>query len=153
MTTSLLSFHEVNAKLQINFGFLRFSNSYWILWYTLHQRDLPPRIIAAPNVAEALGGGDVSGHARALEPRSFSFPKDHADHPEFRNEWWYFTGNLQNEVGRPFGFQVTLFRNSLVPELPEESGSPWRTNQLYMGHLALSDIQEEHFITLSAFNV
>ena len=102
-------------------------------------------------MAEALGGGDVSGYARALEPRSFSFPKDHADHPEFRNEWWYFTGNLQNEVGRPFGFQVTLFRNSLVPKLPEQSGSPWRTNQLYMGHLALSDIQEERFYHAERF--
>ncbi|MEK9973089.1 MAG: lipocalin-like domain-containing protein, partial [Deltaproteobacteria bacterium] len=120
-------------------------------WYALHQRDLPLQNNSNLNVAEALGGGDVSGYARALEPRSFSFPKDHADHPEFRNEWWYFTGNLQNEVGRPFGFQVTLFRNSLVPELPEETGSPWRTNQLYMGHLALSDIQEERFYHAERF--
>ena len=120
-------------------------------WYTLHQRDLPLQNNSSLNVAEALGGGDVSGYARALEPRSFSFPKDHADHPEFRNEWWYFTGNLQNEVGRPFGFQVTLFRNSLVPALPKESGSSWRTNQLYMGHLALSDIQEEHFYHAERF--
>ena len=103
------------------------------------------------NVAEALGGGDVSGYARALEPRLFSFPQDHADHPEFRNEWWYFTGNLQTSFGRPFGFQVTLFRNSLVPELPEHSGSPWRTNQLYMGHLALSDIHEDRFYHAERF--
>ncbi|MEC8283324.1 MAG: carotenoid 1,2-hydratase, partial [SAR324 cluster bacterium] len=71
--------------------------------YALHQRDLPFQNNRNLNVAEALGGGDVDGYARALEPRAFSFPKDHADHPEFRNEWWYFTGNLQNEVGRPFG--------------------------------------------------
>ena len=138
-----------NYKLILAFcGFLTLLG---FTWYTLHQRELPIQSSSNLNVAEALGGGDVSGYARALEPRSFSFPSDHADHPEFRNEWWYFTGNLQNEVGRPFGFQVTLFRNSLVPEAPEESGSPWRTNQLYMGHLALSDIQEDRFYHAERF--
>lgn len=138
-----------NYKLILAFcGFLTLLG---FTWYTLHQRELPIQSSSNLNVAEALGGGDVSGYARALEPRSFSFPSDHADHPEFRNEWWYFTGNLKNEVGRPFGFQVTLFRNSLVPEVPEESGSPWRTNQLYMGHLALSDIQEDRFYHAERF--
>ena len=138
-----------NYKLILAFcGFLTLLG---FTWYALHQRELPIQSSSNLNVAEALGGGDVSGYARALEPRSFSFPSDHADHPEFRNEWWYFTGNLQNEVGRPFGFQVTLFRNSLVPEVPEESGSPWRTNQLYMGHLALSDIQEDRFYHAERF--
>jgi len=32
--------------------------------------------------------------ALATEPREFSFPADHGSHDEFRNEWWYFTGNL-----------------------------------------------------------
>ncbi|MEK9701747.1 MAG: lipocalin-like domain-containing protein, partial [Deltaproteobacteria bacterium] len=138
-----------NYKLILAFcGFLTLLG---FTWYALHQRELPIKSSSNLNVAEALGGGDVSGYARALEPRPFSFPSDHADHPEFRNEWWYFTGNLQNEVGRPFGFQVTLFRNSLVPEVPEESGSPWRTNQLYMGHLALSDIQEDRFYHAERF--
>ena len=138
-----------NYKLILAFcGFLTLLG---FTWYALYQRELPIQSSSNLNVAEALGGGDVSGYARALEPRSFSFPSDHADHPEFRNEWWYFTGNLQNEVGRPFGFQVTLFRNSLVPEVPEESGSPWRTKQLYMGHLALSDIQEDRFYHAERF--
>ena len=25
---------------------------------------------------------------------TFSFPKDHGRHPEFKVEWWYFTGHL-----------------------------------------------------------
>jgi predicted secreted hydrolase len=114
-------------------------------WYAIYQSGSHIQGNGNLNVAEALGGGDVSGYARALEPKLFSFPRDHADHPEFRNEWWYFTGNLQTEAGRPFGFQVTLFRNSLIPEPVDQSKSSWRTNQLYMGHLALSDIQEERF--------
>ena len=116
-----------------------------ISWIEFHLPEPPVTGSSSLNVAEALGGGDVSGYTRALEPRPFVFPSDHADHPEFRNEWWYFTGNLQTETGQAFGFQVTLFRNSLLPESPEQSGSPWRTNQLYMGHLALSDIQESRF--------
>ena len=34
------------------------------------------------------------GYARAHTPRPFRFPDDHGPHPEFRTEWWYFTGNL-----------------------------------------------------------
>ena len=122
-----------------------------ISWIEFHFTEPPVTGGSNINVAEALGGGDVSGYTRALEPRQFAFPSDHADHPEFRNEWWYFTGNLQTETGQAFGFQVTLFRNSLLPESPEQSGSPWRTNQLYMGHLALSDIQKARFYHAERF--
>ena len=40
---------------------------------------------------------DAEGFARAESPRAFSFPADHGPHPEFRNEWWYVTGNLDDE--------------------------------------------------------
>lgn len=91
-------------------------------------------------VAEALGGAGDEGFARASEPREFQFPQDHGPHPEFRNEWWYFTGNLQSEDGRDFGFQATLFRIALQAEAID-SPSAWRTNQIWMGHAALSDLQ------------
>lgn len=93
-------------------------------------------------VAEALGGGDLKGFERAREVRPFSFPEDHGPHPGYRNEWWYLTGNLQAEDGRAFGFQVTFFRIGLQPE-PLSSSSAWRTNQVWMGHAALSDIAGE----------
>ncbi len=90
-------------------------------------------------VAQALGGVSDEGFARAFEPRAFRFPQDHGPHPEFRNEWWYFTGNLRAEDGRDFGFQVTLFRIALQPR-PIASSSAWRSNQIWMGHAALSDL-------------
>jgi predicted secreted hydrolase len=74
-----------------------------------------------------------------VSPREFRFPEDHAAHPEFRNEWWYLTGNLQAEDGRRFGYQVTFFRIALAPEAPE-SLSAWSTNQLWMAHGALTDV-------------
>ena len=30
-----------------------------------------------------------------------------------RSEWWYFTGNLEDERGGEYGYQVTFFRVGL----------------------------------------
>jgi len=65
-------------------------------------------------VREALGGDDA-GFARARAPRPFAFPEDHGPRPDFRTEWWYYTGNLQTSGGRHLGFQLTFFRNALAP--------------------------------------
>lgn len=94
----------------------------------------------AINLNTALGGIPASGFARAIEPRVFEFPKEHAAHPEFRNEWWYITGNLQTETGRGFGYQVTLFRIALSPKSPDNP-STWATNHVWMAHIALTDVE------------
>ena len=36
----------------------------------------------------------------------FSFPRDHASHPEYKIEWWYYTGNLVTQKFRHFGYQL-----------------------------------------------
>jgi predicted secreted hydrolase len=102
-------------------------------------------------VAEALGGTDTEGYARAFTPRTFRFPEDHGPHPDFRTEWWYWTGNLSTEDGREFGYQFTLFRNALAPEAPERD-SAWGTRQVYLGHLALSDIGGGRFHATERFS-
>jgi predicted secreted hydrolase len=99
---------------------------------------------ASLSVAEALRSSDNRGYTRALEPRAFSFPQDHGPHPEFRTEWWYYTGNLATAEGRRFGFQLTFFRSALAPEMPER-GSTWATRQAWLAHFALSDIDGERF--------
>lgn len=94
---------------------------------------------------ESMGGTPAPGFARAFEPRRFEFPIDHGPHPEFATEWWYFTGNLVGEEGRRFGYQLTLFRVGLSDARPELDSS-WRTTQMYMGHLAISDVsQRRHY--------
>lgn len=103
---------------------------------------------AAPiEVMQALGRGDIEGYARALEVRPFEFPADHGPHPEFRNEWWYVTGNLENPSGRAFGFELTIFRTALEPLEPSEAPrtSPWATQQMYMAHFAFTDVEAEQF--------
>lgn len=92
----------------------------------------------------ALGGAADAGFVRAIAPRDFQFPQDHAAHPDFRNEWWYVTGNVHTDAGRQFGYQVTLFRIALSPDKPA-SQSVWATNQVWMAHVALTDVESgEH---------
>jgi len=75
--------------------------------------------------------------AYAEPGRPIEFPRDHASHPEFQTEWWYYTGHLTTAQGRPYGFQLTFFRHALAPAGAE--GSRWRTRQLFFGHFALTD--------------
>jgi predicted secreted hydrolase len=97
-----------------------------------------------------LGGVPDAGFKRAITPRTFSFPADHGAHPGFRTEWWYLTGNLQADNGDHYGFQLTLFRNALAPTSPAE-GSTWRTNEVYMGHFALTDVANKEFHAFERF--
>jgi len=97
------------------------------------------------DVGELLGGGDTAGYARASGERVFTFPADHGPHPDYRQEWWYFTGNLESADGRRLGYQITLFRNAVAPEVPELD-SAWATNQVWMGHLAVTDPEAGRFV-------
>src|SRR3984893_14403040 len=98
-------------------------------------------------VNAALGSGDATGFARALAPRAFSFPGDLGPHPDFRTEWWYYTGNLESAAGRHFGFQLTFFRTALAPPAQGDAapGSAWSTRQLYLAHFAVTDTAGRRF--------
>lgn len=89
---------------------------------------------------------DVSEEAyeRAMTPRPFVFPTDHGPHPGFRQEWWYYTGNLQTSDGRHFGYQLTFFRFALAPHAPARK-SNWTADQVYLAHFALSDVSGKRF--------
>ncbi len=99
---------------------------------------------AAASVTALLGGKDPGGFARAAAPRTFRFPDDHGPHPEFRHEWWYFTGNLRAPGDRRFGYQLTFFRFALSPAPPDRE-SRWATNQAYMAHFAVTDVEGRRF--------
>jgi len=91
---------------------------------------------------QGLMGEAPEGFRRVTAPQALQFPADHGAHPDYRNEWWYFTGNLTDADGRHFGFQFTLFRFALDPaETPAGSDplSDWASDSLWMAHLALSD--------------
>ena len=111
------------------------------------RRALAPLPAPSPppaSVTALLGGEGPGGFARATAPRDFRFPDDHGPHPEFRHEWWYFTGNLRAPGGRRFGYQLTFFRFALSPDAADR-GSRWATNQAYMAHFAVTDAQGNRF--------
>lgn len=93
-------------------------------------------------LAGLLGAGESDAFEKAIEPRAFSFPEDHGPHEAFRNEWWYFTGNLDGRDGRRFGYELTIFRFSLSPDNTREG---WRTNQVYIAHFAVTDADGVQF--------
>lgn len=103
------------------------------------------------SVADVLSNTDNSGFARADSIRNFSFPADHGPHPNYQSEWWYFTGNVTGERGELFGFQFTIFRNALSPDSQERS-SAWATNQVYMAHFALTDVNADQFHYFERFS-
>ena len=74
---------------------------------------------------------------------TFEFPRDHASHPEFKLEWWYYTGNVATASGRRFGYQLTFFRVGIdrAPANP----SRWAVRDVHMAHLAVSDPEGQRY--------
>ncbi len=88
---------------------------------------------------------NLAGYQSATGPRDWSFPADYGPHPDYSTEWWYYTGNLDSEDGRHFGYQLTLFRRSIAPATPA-GDSEWRSEQVYMGHFTVSDVAGGRFL-------
>jgi predicted secreted hydrolase len=82
--------------------------------------------------------------SRALTPWSWQFPRDHGAHPEFKTEWWYLTGNLQDTSGNSYGYQLTFFRHGLQP-VATQTGSAWAVRDIYFGHLTVTDGKNNRF--------
>jgi predicted secreted hydrolase len=110
---------------------------------------LGPAVAAPPAAVNPAGSTSASGFAAALAPRSFAFPRDHGPHPDFRQEWWYVTGNLDATNGERFGFELTFFRMALLPPAapatPAAPASAWRTREIYMAHFAVTDVARRRF--------
>jgi len=120
--------------------------------------EAPTQSETEPMELAAAMGGDTLGYARASGPKPFDFPKDLGAHPDFKTEWWYFTGNLFSDEGRRFGYELTLFRSALAPpnkgdsSLGAVSDSAWSTRQLYMGHFSLADPETGEFHAFERFS-
>ena len=90
-------------------------------------------------------GTKANGFAVPQKGYTFSFPNDHASHPEFRIEWWYITANMTGDDGKEYGLQWTLFRSAFAPrEDIDRQVSGWRSNQLWMGHAAVTSSEHHH---------
>lgn len=112
-----------------------------------------PAATEQPMELAAAMGGDTLGYARADGVIPFDFPTDYGAHPDFKTEWWYFTGNLFAGNGRRFGYELTLFRSALAPpDSLDDTETGWTTRQLYMGHFSLADPETGTFHAYERFS-
>ena len=101
-------------------------------------------LVALPSLA-AAPPHNADGFRLAVPPYRFEFPRDHASHPSYQIEWWYYTGHLEAE-DRRFGFEMTFFRIGL-PRLRAESRSAWAARDLIFLHLGLTDESGRRFLS------
>ena len=106
--------------------------------------------LAAVMVALSLGTQDPGPKTQDHSPWTqatagyiYSFPRDHAAHPDKKIEWWYYTGNVRTADGRRFGYQVTFFRVGI--DYAPANPSRWAVRDLYMTHLAVSDAKGQRY--------
>lgn len=117
----------------------------WLGWQTREPQAPQHSFSAAGLLSES-----PEQFLKVTGPRPMHFPEDHAAHPGYRNEWWYFTGNLEGSDERPFGFQFTLFRFEL--DEGERPQSAWASPAVWMAHLAISDLQADQFHQAQRFS-
>ena len=95
------------------------------------------------------------GFKLVFGPSEIVFPRDLGAHDDYQTEWWYYTGNLETTTGRPFGFQLTIFRRGLthsIQPVSTDNRSDWRTNQVYFAHFTISDIGNKAFYPAERFS-
>lgn len=97
-------------------------------------------------------GEVASGWQPALPGWQYRFPDDHSVHPDYKTEWWYFTGNLQDDRGHNYGYELTFFRQGVLPpaertRLLADSPAPNRFVQsdFKFAHFAVSDLNAAKF--------
>ncbi len=83
-------------------------------------------------------------YREALPGYHYQFPRDHFEHEDFRTEWWYYTGNVQDQQGKRFGFELVFFRQGAKPG----TGNPstWAVENLYLAHAAVTDPSGKKFL-------
>ena len=119
----------------------------WLLlpaWLVGIHADARTDIRANAGVGVGDGTAAEADDADAISPqRVLRFPRDHGAHPASRIEWWYATGWLDGDDGRPrHGFQLTFFRSRVGdgrgrPDLADGRFAP---RQLLFAHAALTDL-------------
>ncbi len=106
------------------------------LWLALAVGLLAPAACANNNDSDSDGqdgqhdaGDDVSNECQAAPMGRVALPEDDGRHSE-SVEWWYWTGHLQTEDGRWFGFEEAIF---------QFGGS------MHLANFAITDIEDESF--------
>jgi predicted secreted hydrolase len=103
----------------------------------------PSASVAREGAEAGRGPAGGQGWKIAEVGRGVLLPGDHVSHPDYKIEWWYYTGNLDTAEGRRFGYQLTFFRVGVNRE--PVGGSRWAVRDLHMAHFAVSDLGAGRF--------
>ena len=99
----------------------------------------------------ARGENGVGWH-RAEAGWNYDWPRDHSVHPDFKTEWWYFTGNLRTTDGRRFGYQATIFRQGMrAPGNLAPVQSRFIVDDMKFGHFTVTDVNAGRFFFSQQF--
>lgn len=79
----------------------------------------------------------------AAPGRRLTLPADHVSHPDYKIEWWYYTGNVDAADGRRFGYQLTFFRIGV--DAAPLNPSRWAVRDLFMAHFAVTDVNGRRY--------
>lgn len=118
----------------------------------LRWQAAPPATIAASIDLQSALSDAAGSFATVVPGRPFSFPADHGEHPEFKTEWWYFTGNLSDQAGLAYGYQLTFFRTGLATPAGKVAQGPWTPDAVMMAHFAVSDPEGGKFHPFQRFS-
>ncbi len=86
---------------------------------------------------------------------TFTFPRDHGSHPDYKIEWWYLTGHLRSTEATPsrFGFQATFFRFAApLATAAQPAPAGFRHDQIFLAHMALIDVRTGRFLHQERLN-
>ena len=97
-----------------------------------------------------IGVSSPAQYQQALPGYTYEFPRDHFNHPDYKTEWWYYTGNLKASDGHLFGFELTFFRQGVTRQ--GAASSDWDVRDVYLAHFALSDLDGGHFYHTERLN-
>ena len=94
-----------------------------------------------------LAASALAGEWRMAEPGwRYEFPRDHHAHREFKTEWWYFTGNLDDARDQHFGYELTFFRHGVRPPGDDDAGlSRFVVGDLKFAHFTVTDVSGRRF--------
>ncbi len=71
------------------------------------------------------------------------FPESFYFQPDYRVQWWYFTGHLFDETGREFGYELSLFAAGVQHRA---FSSKFGVSSIFLSHTAVTDVQGKQFL-------
>ena len=101
--------------------------------------------LLAPHLVCAEESAISAGWKSARPGWNYEFPRDHGPHRDYKTEWWYATGNLSDEEGHEYGFQLTFFRQGIRPGEKPAGSSRFRVMDLPFAHFGFTDVSGKTF--------